>query len=204
MTTNPKTTEQAANPSDGTTPNVPGTPTVTYYQQLSESLMSDIDKIANAIPGLEARHAATGKFVRGHLSIPNGFIASAFAAVDQIASLQGTQKFDVDAARDALQFLDAFKPMLDKLTAIRDALEYTLWSKKSSFAADALQIYAVSKGLARDPGSAQGAVTMSSHVETMKRDLGQRGRKRKRKSNSPDSTDTPAPTTGGNGTEPRQ
>ena len=203
MTPNPNATQETANPTDGTapggtTPDVPPVPTVTFYQQLADSLMSEIDRIATAIPDLEANHPSTGKFVRGHLNIPNGFIASAFAAVEQTASLQGTQKFDAAGARAALQFLDAFKPLLDRLTALRDSLEYTLWSKKASFAADALQIYAVSKALARDPGSAQGISPVTSHVDVMKRDLGRRGGRRK--TQSPPVT---PPSTGGNVAEPR-
>jgi hypothetical protein len=155
---------------------VPQTPTVTYYEQLAHKFMQALDDIAEIIPKLEASHESTAAFVHSYLSIPNAFLATAISAVEQHATLQAVQKLDLTAAHDTLQFLEAFKPVLDKLTGFQRALKFTLNSRKALLAADSLQIYDVAKGLARDPGSAD----MAAHVGNMKRDLGRRGRPKKK------------------------
>ena len=81
-------------------------------------------------------------------------------------------KLDVTAARDTLQFIEAFRPVQDKVTAFANSLKFTMASRKASLAADALQIYSIAKGVARDPGAA----AVASLVSNLKRDLGRRGR----------------------------
>jgi hypothetical protein len=81
------------------------------------------------------------------------------------------KKLDVAAARDTLQFIDAFRPVLDKVLAFAKNLQYTLNSRKATLAVDSLQIYDIAKGLARDRRSA----TVEALVANMKRDLGKRG-----------------------------
>lgn len=165
----------AAEPSDGTTtppPDQPSTLTVTHYQQLAAQFMAALDEIATIIPKLEAAHISTANFVRSHLNVPIEFLGTATAAVEQTAELQGVKKLDVASARDTLQFIDAFRPVLDKVSAFAKNLQFTLNSRKASLASEALQIYDIAKGLARDPNSA----TVASLVANMKRDLGRRGR----------------------------
>lgn len=149
----------------------PTTPTVTYYQQIADEFMKSLDQIAQIIPKLEGAHPSTANFVRSHQNIPNDFLGTAIAAVEQMSELQGVNKLDITAARDTLQFIDAFRPVLDKVTAFAKTLRYTMASRKASLAADALQIYAITKGIARDASASVAAV----HVSNLKRDLGRRG-----------------------------
>ena len=58
------------------------------------------------------------------------------------------------------------------MTAFANSLKFTMASRKASLAADALQIYSIAKGIARDPGAA----VVASLVQNLKRDLGRRGR----------------------------
>ncbi|MDQ3283585.1 MAG: hypothetical protein M3Q69_19455 [Acidobacteriota bacterium] len=184
-------------PADGTTPEVPVTPTITHYQQLADAFMKDLDEIATTIPKLEASHASTASFVRSHLNVSNDFLATAIAAVEQTPALQGVDKLDVLAARDTLQFIEAFRPVLDKVSAFASHLKFTIASRKASLAADALQIYDIAKGVSRDPGSA----AVASLVANMKRDLGRRGPAKAtiaaRKAASSAQANAPAITTGG-------
>ena len=159
---------------DGTLPDPAGTPspTLTHYQQLADQFSKALDDIVAIIPKLESSHVATANFVRSHLNVPTEFLATAIAAVEQTPELQGTGKLDVTAARDTLQFIEAFRPVQDKVTAFANSLKFTMSSRKATLAADALQIYSIIKGLARDPGSAG----IASFVANLKRDLGRRGR----------------------------
>ncbi|HEX7809606.1 MAG TPA: hypothetical protein VF608_12790 [Thermoanaerobaculia bacterium] len=168
----------AAAAADGavTPPIVPAvdtpTPTITHYQQVAAEFMAALDEIAAIIPKLEAIHVSTANLVRSRLNVPNEFLATVTAAVEQVPELQAIQKLDVNGARDTLQFLDAFRPVRDKVDAFAKNLKYTMDSRKAKLATDSLLTYDVAKGLARDPNSA----TIASLVQNMKRDLGRRGR----------------------------
>ena len=175
MSTNPNQVTAAAEapPTTGTTDPTPTpTPTVTFYQKLADDFSKALDEITAIIPKLEITHPATANFVRSHLNVPTEFLATAIAAVEQTPELQGTGKLDVTAARDTLQFIEAFRPVQDKVTAFANSLKFTMASRKASLAADALQIYSIAKGIARDPGAA----AVASLVSNLKRDLGRRGR----------------------------
>jgi hypothetical protein len=172
MATTPKRLTAGADaPTDGTTtPAIPLSPTVTRYQQLADEFMAGLDTLAAIIPKLELKHATTSNFVKGHQNIPNAFLASSIATVEQNADLHGLKKLDVPASRDALQFIEAFRSVSDKVNAFGANLDFTLRSRKAALAVTALQIYDIAKGMARDPGGAP----LAAHVEHMKRDLNRR------------------------------
>jgi len=189
-----------APPPDGTTPDPAAepTPTITHYQQLANNFSRALDEIVQIIPKLEITHPATAKFARSFLNVPTAFLATAIAAVEQNPELQGVNKLDVAAARDTLQFIEAFRPMQDKITALAQSLKFTMASRRAVLAADSLQIYDIAKGIARDPGAA----AIASHVANLKRDLGRRGRPKA----SVDAGKQPAPpfAPAGEGVEPPQ
>jgi hypothetical protein len=173
-TTRASTNAAVPETGDGTTTPPVGipTPTVTHYQQVAAEFMSALDEISQIIPKLEAVHVSTANLVRSRLNVPNEFLATVTAAVEQVPELQAIQKLDVNSAHDTLQFLEAFRPVRDKVDAFAKNLKYTMDSRKASLATDSLLTYDVAKGLARDPKSA----TIASLVANMKRDLGRRGR----------------------------
>jgi hypothetical protein len=165
--TTPAVTTAAAAPDPAATPS----PTVTHYQLLADAFAKSLDEIASGIPKLESTHPTTASFVRTHVNVSIDFLSSAIAAVEQTPELQGVNKLDISAARDTLQFIEAFRPVQDKLTALAKSLKFTMDSRKATLVADALQIYSIAKGVARDPGAA----AVASHVSNLKRDLGRRG-----------------------------
>jgi hypothetical protein len=148
------------------------TPTLTHYQQLAAEFCKQLDEIAATIPKLELTHASTAKFVRSHLNIPTEFLATAIAVVDQVPELLNANRLDITAARDTLQFIEAFRPVADKVVSVAKSLTDTMAARKATLAADALQVYSIAKGLARDPNSAH----IAAMVSNLKRDLGRRGR----------------------------
>jgi len=177
---NPRLTKEA-------TAEPPLTPTVTHYQQVADDFMKSLDSLVEVMPKFEISHSTTARFVRTHQNVSDAFLATVLSAVSQTPELQAVNKLDVVAARDALQFIDAFRPVLDKISAVASSLRFTLDSERAVLVADALQIYAIAKGVARD---ARGAA-VGLHVRNMKRDLGKRGGRPKEK--APDETPaTPA------------
>jgi hypothetical protein len=151
---------------------VPVTPTVTHYQQLADSVMKALDDLSGNIPQLVASHTSTEKFVRTHVNVSVAFLGTAITVVEQTPELQAVKKLDVTVGRDTLQFIEAFRPVLDKFLATAENLRFTMMSRKAALVIEALQVYDLAKGLVRDPSSA----ALIPLVDNMSRDLGRRGR----------------------------
>jgi hypothetical protein len=164
---------------DPSVPADPGstvTPTVTHYQQVASQVAKKVAEAFALVADFEAPHATTKGFVQAHRNIPPAFIATTSAAVQATTDLQVLKKFDAIEAEDALQFQEAFRPVVDSTATHLRNLKFTMDAKMAKVAADALVTYEIAKGIARDPGSAD----LAAHVENMKRDLG-RSRPKKRK-----------------------
>lgn len=155
--------------------------TVTYHQDLAAEVIRALDEIERNLPVPTPSRATPPNFVRSHVNIPFDFLGSAIAAVDATPDLQVIHRLDVEHARETLQFIEAFRPVADRVDALQQVLRSALSSSKASLAADALQIYAIAKGFARDLQGTDSAV----HVENMRRDLGRTGRRmRERRSHA--------------------
>jgi hypothetical protein len=174
----------ASGVSEQQAPDVPVTPTTTHYQEVAKQLSAAFTATMAQIPMFEPKHVATAKFVQVHSGFPNDFIATVLAAVEADPQLQNLNKFNVVEARDTLQFLEAFRPVIDQVDALLANLRFTCAARKANVVADGLQIYYIAKGLGRDPGSA----SVASHAKNMKRDLNRHGGPRKQKTG-----DTPTP-----------
>jgi len=145
----------------------PETPTITEMDRIAEKVHAAIEAVAALIPRLEGPHPSTRRQVRAHRTVPREFIMSMIAAVDQIEELRTVDKFDLDDAREALQFIDAFRPIADQLAALTASLKFTLESRKAHAAAGALQTYAIARGMARD----EIVSPLTAHNGFLKRDL---------------------------------
>ena len=91
------------------------TPTITHYQQIAANLAKALDDMLALIPTFVEAHPDTTAFINRHQGVPLQFIATAVAAVEANPQLQGAGSFDITKARDALQFIDSFRPMEDLL-----------------------------------------------------------------------------------------
>jgi hypothetical protein len=159
-------TAAAGEPSIETDP-IP-TPTVTHYQQVATQVSAALSEALSLIASFEAPHTSTAGFVRTHKTVPVEFISTAIAVVESTPELQSVKKFDVNEARDVLQFIEAFRPVVDLIDSLARDLKFTVDTRKAKVAADALQIYDIAKGVARDPNSA----SLQTHLLNLKRDLG--------------------------------
>ncbi|HXH39310.1 MAG TPA: hypothetical protein VNN08_11835 [Thermoanaerobaculia bacterium] len=164
------------------------TPTTTHYQQIAENLAKALDDMLALIPTFAEAHPDTTRFVNRHQSVPLQFIATAVAAVQENPELQGGT-FNATEARDALQFIDAFRPMADRLHAAARNLTFSINSRKANAGNGALEVYAIAKRVALNPLS----TTVASHVSNLKRDLGRRGGAKKKPAPG---TPTPVPVPG--------
>jgi len=161
----------------GGTAETPPAPVTNPYQEVANQLIAVFKDAMARIPHFEPKHRVTEKFVRTYAKYPNAFIVTVLAAVAANQELRQLNKFDVDEAVDALRYNEAFGPLADIAFTFATNLKFSCDAKKAKPVADGLQMYAIGKGLGRDPGSA----AVASHVENMKRDLEGFGAKRKSK-----------------------
>jgi len=147
---------------------IPETPSITDMERVAAQVRAAVDAVAELVPRLERPHPLTRNRLRAHRTVPREFITSIIAAVEAIEELRLVRKFDVDDARDTLQFIDAFRPIADQLAALTAALKFTIESRKARVVAAALQTYEIARALSRDEGETSPA---SSHVAILKRDL---------------------------------
>jgi hypothetical protein len=161
-------------------PEEPPSPTVTHYEQVVAEVSIAIDTAFAAVKGIEAPHPSTRDFVRTYQSVSSEFIGAVIAFVEATPELQSVNKFNVAEAKDTLQFIDAFGPLVARLGALARDLKFTAQSRKAKVAEVALRTYDMAKSIARDPDNA-GLLT---HVENMRRTLG-RGRPRGRSKTPP-------------------
>jgi len=169
---------------DGTA-ELPPTPVTNPYHDVANRLTGLLNEAVTLIPHYEPKHRATAKFVRTYAKYPNGFLVTVVSAVTADPELQQLKKFDPDEAIDALRYNEAFGPIADFLSTLATNVKFSCDSKKAKPVAGGLQIYAIAKGLGRDPGSA----SIAAHVENMNRDLNGFGRRKSK------SKEVPAPTT---------
>ncbi len=165
------------------------TPTITHYQQIAENLAKAIDDMLALIPTFVEAHPDTTVFVNRHQNVPLQFIATAVAAVEANPELQGGT-FDATEARDALQFIDAFRPMADRMYAAAKNLTFSINSRKANAGNGALEVYAIAKRVALNPLS----TTVASHVGNLRRDLGKAGKGGRKKVTPTPGTPVPVPT----------
>jgi hypothetical protein len=150
----------------------PQTPTLTHYQELAAELMSVFDQLAVIIPKLEeAEASATLSVARSRQNVPDAFCATAINAVEQVPEVGGAKKLNTELSRNRLQFLEAFRPVDDKLAAFSRRMRHALRTTKSLLAADTLHAYRIFKSHASDNKSP----LVQAHADAMKRDLGRRG-----------------------------
>jgi len=139
---------------------------------LANEIAEAIEAIAARIPQLEAPHPSTAPGVRGARTVSREFIVSMITAVEATPELQSVGTFDTQKARATLQFIDAFRPIADRLAALLASVNYTMASRRAKVAAPAMTTYAVAKGLARDSSSAP----LAAHLDTLRRNLGRTNR----------------------------
>jgi hypothetical protein len=145
----------------------PETPTQTYYQQLVNEFMTVFDQMLAIIPKLEAAEALTAKSVRANLGVQVAFCASAINAVEQLPEMEAVKIANAERWRNRLQFIEAFRPLDDKVIGFEKILKHALRAVKSSLATELLQMYRIVRGHA----SAGKNPAAQAHVDVMKRDL---------------------------------
>jgi hypothetical protein len=158
------------------------------YDLTAAQFLAALNSAIALIPAFEPKHPETVKFVHRYLSFSDDLITSTIAAVVANPELAVVKKFDVEKARANDQFMTAYRTVIDAVDELSANLKFTLQARKAETIGDCLQIFAIAKGIGRDPSSA----SVAAHAENMKRDLRKRPRKATKAGKTP-AGKTPAP-----------
>lgn len=148
-------------------PTTTPTPTPTHYQQVAARMSAALAEMVAQMPELQGEQPSTSDFVRTKQNVSIPFIETVAAAVDASPELQALKRFDVQKALDVVQYVQAFRPLYDQVTAFARSLKFSMDVRRAPVARDALQIFSIAKGVARDPAS----TAIASHVKNMRRDF---------------------------------
>jgi len=166
-------TTAAETPPQDPGPVQPQSPTTTAYQQVADQFMRQLDILAVIIPRQEVTKLSSKRHVRGHLNVNRRFLEVVVSSVEQDPHIKAHGQLDSVAARDGMQYLDAFGPVLAKMEADAARLRFSLQAVKASLVVSTQQTYDISKGLARDPNKPE----VAKRVAQMGEALGLRGRR---------------------------
>ena len=143
--------------------------TVTQYQVLAEQTRAELARVSALLPPLEEN--VTASSVRAHLNVRRAFIDTVVAAVERHPELQAVGRLSVAGARESLQYIDAFRAVLDEVLAFASRVTLTIQSRQAAITREVQQMYHIAKGVARDERNPE----LMLSVAAMKRDLGRRG-----------------------------
>ncbi len=144
----------------------PQIPTPNEYERVAADLMAALDAFAGIIPKLEQAETIDAKHVLRNLNVPDVFCSTAISAAEELDELGGVRQY-TGPGRNRLQYIQALRPLNDKLEAVSRRVNHALRANKSAVAGDALEIYRVAKAKLKSKRSP----ALAAHVEAMKRDL---------------------------------
>jgi hypothetical protein len=163
-------------------PPVPA-PSPTFYADLAAAVIAALDQFKAQMPPAD-NLAVSKDFIKKKRRVPAPFVTDAVSAILGEAELQNVKSLNIAQALDDKLCLDALIPLARHVDAALKALLLIIQAREARLAANAQQIYAVSKAFSRD----REATSLAVHVANMKRSL--KG-PRRRRIVTPETPETP-------------
>ncbi|HEV7424896.1 MAG TPA: hypothetical protein VGQ46_00915 [Thermoanaerobaculia bacterium] len=160
---------------------------LTPSDESAAKVSAALTAIIQLMPVWEPKHPETEQFVKRFSTFSDDVISSVIGAVESNPELASINKFNVNKARRGLQYLTAFRTIIDQTEEFLINFRFTYFSVKAREVADALQMYEIAKGIGRDPSSAG----VAAHAKMIKRDL--RRPRVKKATKAPAPADAPKP-----------
>jgi hypothetical protein len=139
----------------------------TAFEAIARQVIDGLVALTKLIPAFVPEHNENKQFVKRFSGFSVESLRSMIAAVEANPELNVANKFDVQQARADLQYLDAFRAVLDQSRAFDRNVRFTYFARKARAMNPMLQTYAIGKGIGRDAASAD----VAAHIENIKRDL---------------------------------
>ncbi|HYK00715.1 MAG TPA: hypothetical protein VE974_03105 [Thermoanaerobaculia bacterium] len=144
------------------------------FSELASTLIAAISRVSAAVPAFDDARV-TKDFIARKLRVPAPFVTEAVSALVVAAELRDMHPGHWDRTLIRRQYIDAFIPLLKHMEVATKKLRFDIDAQQALLAADAQQIYAVTKALARD----REATALGVHVGNMRRALRAARRRRR-------------------------
>jgi hypothetical protein len=158
--------------------------TVTEYQAVADEAVQAIASVQESLPLDDGLLVHERKLVQARMSVSTEAIEASADILSEIGQKAGT--FDLDGARDALAYRDAFTTVAAKLRLLADRIDASIMKRHSKAAGTASGLYRALKGQAHIDG------TMVAYVERLAPSM-KRGRGRKANQSSAQAPDPAQP-----------
>jgi hypothetical protein len=177
QTTNTTSTPQAAG---DPAPAVPLSP-----EELAAVLLAKIDEFEALVPNFQHHDKNDARRVSGIARFARELIVPTIATVTSFEPAAERNMFDVERSQMAMRRRDAFAPVIQRLSALTDGVQFTVNSDLAESGSQALNVYSWAKSYVRRPDAAK----LHPYVSTMAREVKRVLNHRK----PPVSESTPAP-----------
>lgn len=140
----------AGDPSTPSTPPPQVTPSVTP-EDLAVSFIAMIDQFQAQIPNFQHHDPSDIRRVAAIARFAPDLIVPTIATTMSFAPAAQRNLFDVEANQMAIRKQNAFQPVIQRLTALTDGLQFTVNNGLAEAGAQALDVYTWAKAYARRP-----------------------------------------------------
>jgi len=147
-------------------------PVRTKYNDAADAFVGKLEAMKEGFPvKFLTRHRSKARFVDARIGVPMKCLSTGVAAIERSTDLQSVTRIDAAIARDQLQLVEAFMPVLLEAEKLYFGMKFTLNSVRADLANNILKLYAVAKTLGRDGEDAE----LAALADTISRDLGRKG-----------------------------
>jgi hypothetical protein len=147
---NPQTTPQAgAAAGDPTTP-----PAVLTPEELAIELLARLDDFEAQIPNFQHHDKNDIRRVAGIARFAPELVVPTISTVTSYGPAAEKNVFNVEKNRLAIRRRDAFTPVIQRLAALTDGMQFTVNSDLAEAGSEALNVYAWAKSYAKRPDAA--------------------------------------------------
>ncbi|HEX6083853.1 MAG TPA: hypothetical protein VF266_04965 [Thermoanaerobaculia bacterium] len=144
------------------------------HTEAAKALIDKIRALRDEIPRFTTDGMANARLLNG-LQVPEKFVESASAAVQNSSRLEQAGGADANTLRDAYAYAIAFDPVVEELLALAKFVAHSIRVQRSAAGVCALDVYALSKRIA----SREGGAELKPFVDDMRRKLNKTGKPRK-------------------------
>jgi hypothetical protein len=146
---NPSTPQPIQAAGDPTPP-----PTLTP-EELAAELLARIDEFEAMVPNFQHHDKNDVRRVSAMARFASELAVPTIATVTSFGPAAERNMFDVTAAKLSLRRRDAFAPVIQRLAALTDGMQFTVNRDQSEVAGQALNVFAFMKSYAKRPDAAQ-------------------------------------------------
>ena len=155
-------------------PTAAAPPAIANPEEVAATLIAMIDQFETTIPNFQHHDKNDIRRVTGVARFANELVVPTIATTTSFGPAGARNLFNIEDARMALRSRDAFHPVIQRLSALRDGLEFTVNSALAEAGGQALDVYSWAKTYAKRPDAAALHPYVGSMTQVVRKVLNRR------------------------------